>query len=229
MPNPLIFPLLLVSAGAAVGGAAWWRVRKKKKNLPPIGKGQGAIADGGGTTVPPEDADAAVDAAQVVGPMVGQYDAASFHKPAAGDSAAKVAGKVIKGLHPGASNQQVAAMRRALAASSYNQQVYGVPVEAGYYYPNGVSVDGAFKPRHEGAEVLAAGFVPRRNIDAAGARIGAAQKWGALWIPDVNQEALKSGVSDYDILFATSWPDDSSGLEPPPAFWDAAVVRSPIA
>ena len=57
---------------------------------------------------------------------------------------------------------------------------------------------------------------------------GAAQKWGPVWIPDINQEALKTGVSDFDILFATSWPDDSSGLEPPPAFWDAAVVRAPI-
>lgn len=229
MPNPLILPLVLAGGAATVGGVAWWRGRKKKDQLKPIGNGGNGKALEETKPVTPEDAEQAKTAAQIVGPMVSANTVASFHRPSSGDNPSSVARRSLRALHPTVTDQQVAAMRRALASSSYNQQVYGQPTEKTYYHPDGVTVDKAFNAKHEGPEVLDAGFIPRRNIDATGKRIGVSQKRGALWVPDVNVEALKTGVSDFAILFATAWPDGTSGLEPPPQFWEAAVARDPIA
>ncbi len=227
MPNPLILPLVLAGGAATVGAVAWARGRKKKDTLKPIGNGGNgkAIEE---KKVTPEDVEQAKTAAQIIAPMVSPNTVASFHRPSSGDNASSVARRSLRALHPTVTDQQVAAMRRALASSSYNQQVYGQPTETDYYHPDGVTIDKAFNPKHEGPEVLEAGFIPRRNIDATGKRIGVSQKRGALWVPDVNVEALKTGVSDFAILFATAWPDNTSGLEPPPIFWEAAVSRDPI-
>ena len=229
MANPLILPLVLVAGVGGVGTVAWWRGRKKKDTLKPIGNGGGngkAIEE---KPVTKDDAEQAKTAAQIVAPMVSSNAVASFHRPSSGDNVSSVARRSLRALHPTVTDQQVAAMRRAIASSSYNQQVYGQPTEKNYYHPDGVTVDKAFNPKHEGPAVLESGFIPRRNIDATGKRIGVAQKRGAIWVPDVNVEALKNGVSDFAILFATAWPDNTSGMEPPPAFWDAAVTRDPIA
>ena len=228
MPNPLILPLVLVAGVGTVGGVAWWRGRKKKDTLKPIGNGGNgkAIEE---KKVTPEDVEQAKTAAEIIAPMVSPNTVASFHRPTQGDNVSSVARRSLRALHPTVTDQQVAAMRRAIASSSYNQQVYGQPTEKDYYHPDGVTVDKAFNPKHEGPTVLEAGFIPRRNIDATGKRIGVSQKRGAIWVPDVNQEALKNGVSDFGILFATAWPDNTSGLEPPPVFWESAVARDPIA
>ncbi len=227
MPSPLIIPLVVAVGGGITGGYFLWRARRKRGELPPLPGGK-ALPPEGGTDVPAEDAEEAVDAAALIAPLLGKNDVAAFHGTASGDSTAKVARKAVKKIHPAATDQQVAAMRRAIGQSQYNRQVFGQPHEPGYFYPEGVSVDGAFNPKHEGIEVLRAGFVPRRNIDAAGSRIGTSQKWGAPWVPDINQEALRAGVSDFDILFSTAWDDGTSGLEPPPLFWDNAVARPPL-
>jgi hypothetical protein len=227
MPNPLILPLVLATGAGIVGGVAYLRKKRKGKQLPkPITNG-GAIGDGGGEeTVHPDDADAAQDAAAIVGPLVVANSVASFHPPSKGDNLSAVSRRSLRAIYPDVTDQQVAAMRKALATSEYNRQLYGEPVAASYFHPDGVSVDKVFTNKHEGVELLRAGFVPRRNIDASGQRTGTAQNRGALWVPDVNVAALKEGVHDFAILFSTAWPDDSSGLEPPPTFWDAAVVRA---
>jgi len=228
MPNPLILPLVIVAGVGGVGTIAWLRGRKKKSTLNGLGKKGNGDQKQIEETVPPDDVEKAKTSAQIIGPLVDTNRVASFHRPSQGDNVSAVARRSLRKVHPTVSDQQVAAMRRAIASSSYNQQVFGQPTEKNYYHPDGLTVDKAFNPKHEGAEVLDAGFLPRRNIDATGKRIGVAQKRGALWVPDVNVEALKTGVSDFAILFATAWPDGTSGMEPPPVFWEAAVAREPI-
>lgn len=223
MPNPLILPLVIVAGVGGVGTIAWLRGRKKKSTLNGLGK-----KGDDQKQLPPDDVEKAKTSAQIIGPMVDANTVASFHRPSSGDSVSAVSRRALRKVHPTVTDQQVAAMRRAIGSSSYNQQVFGQPTETSYYYPDGVTVDKAFNPKHEGPEVLDAGFLPRRNVDATGKRIGTAQKRGALWVPDVNVEALKTGVSDFGILFATAWPDGTSGMEPPPEFWEAAVAREPI-
>lgn len=238
MPNPLILPLVVLG-GVTVAGTTWViaRRRRLKDQLPPAGGGApgGALppgageptAPGGGETPTGTPADAK-SAAELIGPLVSPYTVGAFHPPQAGDSPAALARKAIKAIHPGATDQQVAAMRRALALSNYNRQVVGEPHEPGFYYPDGVSIDRAFLPKHEGVGILRAGYLPRRNIDASGKRIGTSQEWAPLWVPDVNEDALRAGVSDSEILFGGVWEDQTSALEPPPVFWENAVKRAPI-
>lgn len=229
MPNPLILPLVLVAGVGGVGTIAWLRGRKKKQTLNGLGKkDNGDKKQIEEKKVTPDDVEKAKTAAQIIGPMIDTNRVASFHRPSSGDNVSAVSRRSLRKVHPTVTDQQVAAMRRAIASSSYNQQVFGQPTEQNYYHPDGLTVDKAFNPKHEGAEVLDAGFLPRRNVDATGKRIGIAQKRGAIWVPDVNVDALKTGVSDFAILFATAWPDGTSGMEPPPEFWEAAVARAPI-
>lgn len=231
MPVPAIVPFLAGAGliGGGIGVAAWVRARRRKKDAigaptaKPLPPGGGEPGEGGqeGT---PQDAAAA---AEVIAPYLGSYDHAAFHRPQSGDSTSKLARNVLEKLHPGVSNQQVAALRRALSLSSYNRQIAGVPDPQGssYFSPGGVNVNQAFLPKHEGIDVLESGYMPRRNIDQTGARMGPSQKWAPLWVPQVNVPALLAGATDDAILFGGTWADGSATLEPPPAFWEAAIQR----
>lgn len=233
MPVPAIVPFLAGAGviGGGLGIRAWYKARKRKQDqlgspaFKPLPPGEPSEPGDGGQ---PGDASDAAAAAEVIKPYLGSYDHAAFHTPEAGDSVAKVARRVLTKLYPGATDQQVAAMRRALSMSAYNRQIAGCPAPAGYFNPGGVNVNAAFSPKHEGIDVLAAGYMPRRNIDQQCKRVGPSQKWAPLWVPQVNVNALRNGSTDDAILFGGTWADGSATLEPPPAFWDSAVKRPTI-
>lgn len=216
-------PILAGLAAAGLIGTVWFfTARGQPGELPdpgsakPLGPGESPVPG----DLPPASA--------VVEGLIGGYDDAAFHETRSGDSINALVTRTLNKISPGSGNvpAMIGGLRRLLNRSSYNRQYYGEPMPSDNYAFNGVAVNRAFMPKHEdAAAILRTGFLPKRNIDANGKRIGPSTQWGDPWVPALNHNAVRNGVSDPDLMLAPPWPDGTPATEPPPELFEALSVR----
>lgn len=207
----ILIPVVATLVAAVGGGIYLWLTRKKAT-------GPGIDKPNPNDPELPAPVEPGKDPAAVAA-LLGTYAHGRFHKPQQGDSISGLVDKALKRL----TNPTIAqrkALRSALNRSRYNREVYGEPVAGDDYAYEGLAVNRAFLPKHQNAVAkLSIGWIPYRQIDGAGHRTGPETSWGALWVPLLNEAAIKAGIADPAIMIGTH-ADGSSGIEPPPSFWE---------
>lgn len=225
---PVIPVLAALSAVGLIGGFYWY-TKREGAELDPLGPTPtpGVLPPpkpepNGPIEPPPPPASAVVDG------LTGQYDDAAFHDTSSGDSINALVTKTLNNISPGEGNRpaMIGGLRRLLNRSQWNRDLYGEPMPNDAYNFDGVAVNRVFMPKHENAiAVMRSGFMPQRNIDQNGKRVGPSTAWGRPWVPALNHNAIQNGVSDPDIMLAPPWPDGTPATEPPPELFEILVSR----
>lgn len=230
----IVVPIVVIGA-TAVGGLIWYLSGDPgDKHLPsaPPPKGlPGNDGPNGNGPLKPGPEDDPVDA-RIAG-VIGVYDDAAFHETQDGDSANEVVTKVLNKIDPGAGNnpQMIGALRKLINQSFWNRALYSESQGAGPHAFEGVHVVNFSLPKHENAiGVMKAGFFPKRQITAGGAPLpGSPRRWGDLWVPALNHQAVKDRVAAPAVLLAGPWPDGTPATEPPPDVFAALRDRDEAA
>ncbi len=208
---PVVVPVLaaLVVVGAGVGLYLW-------------ASDSGGELGGGdkpGELPPGTDKPSPGAPKELVESLTGTYQDGKFHETKSGDSIAKLAFQTVKGISPTQANspQVVGAVRTILNMSGFNRALFGEEIDGDNYLVDGVAINRFAMPKHEPTiDTMELGFYPVRNIDASGKRIGPSQRVGDPYIPKLNHDAVKDGISDPALLLAAAYPDGTPSTEPPP-------------
>ena len=202
----LLIPIV-VAGGAVVG----WMLYRKRGAAKALGPGEDPNTPGPG----PGGRDP-----NKVKALIGSFQDGRFHTPTSGGSASDLAGRVLKRYTANPSNAQRLMMRRILNSVDYNREIYGEPIPEDTAQVQGLSVRRAFMPKHENAVAkLSLGWLPKRQINAAGQRIGPEIQWGALWVPELVPEAIQAGTADPVLMVKGYAEHGAAALEPPAEFW----------
>jgi len=232
MVAPLV-PVLGAVAAASLLGGFWWYSKRDDGELAPLGP------PGVPPSLPPapgpndpnipgrNDENPNAPSAVIDG-LLGVYEDAAFHETQSGDSINRLVTKTLNAISPGAGNKpaMISGLRKLLNRSKWNRDLYGEPMGSDNYAFEGVAINRVFMPKHEDASaVMKSGFFPKRNTSLQGAREGSSTSWGDPWVPALNHDAVRNGVSDPDIMLAPPWPDGTPATEPPPELYAALRVR----
>lgn len=208
---PVVVPVLaaLVVVG---GGVAYWLWASDSQ-------GELGGGDKPGELPPGKDTPSPGAPKELVESLTGLYTDGRFHDTQSGDSIAKVAFQTVKKISPTQANspQVVGAVREVLNMSAFNRALFGEEIDGDNYLVDGVAINRFAMPKHEPTiETMELGFFPVRNIDASGKRIGPSQRTGNPYVPKLNHDAVKSGISDPQLLLAAAYADGTPATEPPP-------------
>lgn len=219
-PALIVAPVLLGTA--AIGGGVWYFTRGKKRPLAPPRKP--------GELPPGPEPPGPTPIGELVDQYVGIYEDAAFHDTQSGDGIIRVVTRVLDGIDDGAGDDKNmrAALGTLINASQWNHDLISTPTtDDPYRDADGMGIHpSAWKPRHENMiGTMRAGFLPVRNIDAAGKKVGAGSSWATPWIPALNHDAVRNRAADPAILLAQPWPDGTPATEPPPALVDELRER----
>ncbi len=219
---PAIVPVLAALGVVGAGALVWWYSVGRDNKLEP-GEQPGVLPPGTGDEPGPGAPKELVES------LTGLYTDGKFHQTQSGDSIAKVAYQTVKKISPTAANspQVVGAVRRLLNQSAMNRELFGESMPDDNYTFDGVAVNRFAMPKHEDTvAVMELGFLPVRNIDANGKKVGPSSKNGDLWIPALNHEAIQGGVADETLLLAGTWEDGTPATEPPPELFAVLEERA---
>lgn len=217
-----IVPILAGLVLAAGGVGVWWFTAGRRKELQP-GKPAGQLPAADDPNVPPGAP------AELVDSLTGTYTDGAFHQTQSGDSINGLVTKTLNKISPGRGNEpaMIKALRVLLNRSSFNQTLFGEEIAGDAYAVDGQAINRFALPKHEDTiAVMRLGFLPERNIDDNGNRIGPSQKWGDPWVPALNHDAVKAGVSDPDLLLSQPWEDGTPATEPPPELFAVLEERA---
>lgn len=214
-----IVPVLVALGVAGSSALVWLWARGRKKQLgdvpkTPLGPGDEPIPKG--------------SPSELVDLLTAEFTAGAFHPTQSGDSVNEVVTKTLNRISAGKGNdpQMIGAVRRLMNRSSFNRTLFGEPSD-GTYAIDGIGVGNFAMPKHEDTiETMRLGFLPERNIDDNGKRIGPSQKWGDPWVPVLNIEAVKAGIEDPDLLLGEPWADGTPATEPPPELYAVLEERA---
>lgn len=217
---PVILPVLAGVALVGGGVLLWWYASDGDQKLEPGNKpGQLGPGDTPGPGAPKE----------LIEQYAGTFEDGKFHQTQSGNSIAGTAYQVVKKIAPEQANSPgvVGAVRRILNMSEFNRAYFGEPRPEDNYAVEGVAINGAFMPKHEDTVgVMSLGFLPIRNIDAEGTRVGPSTEWGDPWVPALNHDAVKAGATDPALLLAGTWEDGTPATEPPPEVFAVLEERA---
>jgi hypothetical protein len=208
--------------GAAFGGAALYggylfvQRRAGDDGLAPLPTKPQGPSIGPVGPVGPQDP---VGPAVRIEDYVGKFEAGKWHETQKGNGLSAVATGVANKLAPGAGSNptMVRAIKRLINSSPINRELFGVQDPNVKDNVGGWHVEKAFAPRHEDTiGVVRLGFRPRRYINGSGVKLsGSPGKWGDVFVPLINRDAVAAGITDPALLLAPSWPDGSNPLDPP--------------
>jgi len=142
-----------------------------------------------------------------------------------------ITGRALDAAEPGAgsnSRNRLEYLHCMTGDPRWNLPLYGssrttdkYPAWAGV---GGQTLWAAFMGRNKNAiKSILEARMPERNIDDAGNKLGSGPFFGLLWLPPIDEAALREFGT---VACATdNWPDGSSTISPPPRFFEAIGVQ----
>lgn len=218
---PVILPVLAGLGLVGAGVLVWLYATDADKKLDDANKP--------GQLNPGKDDPGPGAPSEMIEEFSGTFEDGKFHQTQSGNSIAGTAYQVVKKIAPSQADSPgvVGAVRRILNMSEFNRTYFGEPRPDDNYAVEGVAINAFAMPKHEDTiGVMKLGFLPIRNIDADGKRIGPSTEWGDPWIPALNHEAVQAGATDPALLLAGVWEDGTPATEPPPEVFAVLEERA---